>query len=51
MTRSLNSIDVYIEALRESYKRFGDESYWKIEYFKKNQKATIDDFKIWFREM
>ena len=51
VTRSLNSINIYIEALRESYKRFSDESYWKIEYFKSNPNSTIDDFEMWFREI
>jgi hypothetical protein len=50
-TRFLNSIDTYIEALKESYIRFKDESYWKIEYFKGHPESTINDFYIWFREI
>ncbi len=50
VTRSLNSVEIYIEALTESYKRFKDESFWKIEYFKKHPENTIDQFQLWFRE-
>jgi hypothetical protein len=50
-TRSLNSIDAYIEALKESFKRFQDESYWKIEYFKQFPENTIEQFELWFREI
>jgi hypothetical protein len=51
MTRSLNSYAVYAEALTESFKRFSDQSYWKMEYFKEHLEATIEDFEIWFREI
>jgi hypothetical protein len=51
LTRNLSGIDVYTEALKESFKRFNDESYWKIEYFKEHLTATIDDFQMWFREI
>lgn len=51
LTRTLSGIDAYVTALRESFKRFNDESYWKIEYFKENPTKTIDDFQLWFREI
>jgi hypothetical protein len=50
-TRILNNIDTYIEALTESYKRFSDESYWKIEYFKEHPDHDINQFQMWFREI
>jgi hypothetical protein len=50
-TRILNSIDTYIAALKESFNRFKDESYWKIEYFREHPEATIQDFEMWFREI
>ena len=49
--RNLSDLNVYISALTESFKRFSDESYWKIEYFKEHTEATIDDFNMWFREI
>lgn len=49
--RTLNDLSKYIKALQESYKRFSDESYWKIQYFKEHPEATIEDFQMWFREI
>ena len=49
-TRYLCDWNTYTEALKESFKRFQDESYWKIEFFRNNPLATIEDFNIWFRE-
>lgn len=49
--RTLNDLNTYITALQEAFKRFSDESYWKIEYFKQFPQATIDEFYVWFREM
>lgn len=51
VTRSLNSVDTYVEALTESYKRFSDQSYWKIEYFKQFPENDINQFNMWFREI
>jgi hypothetical protein len=51
VTRSLSGIDTYVEALKESFERFQDESHWKIEYFKQFPNNTIDQFEIWFREI
>lgn len=51
LTRNLCGIDCYTEALKESYKRFNDESYWKIEYFKQFPNNTIEQFEMWFREI
>lgn len=51
LTRTLSGIDTYVTALRESFKRFNDESYWKIEYFNQFPKSTIQEFNIWFREI
>jgi hypothetical protein len=50
VTRSLNSIDTYIEALKESFKRFSDQSYLKISYFKYRPNSTIEEFNSWLRE-
>lgn len=51
LTRHLCNINVYTEALKESFKRFNDESHWKIEYFKQFPEATIEEFYSYFREI
>jgi hypothetical protein len=49
--RNLNDLNTYIEALQESAKRFNDESYWKIEYFREHPNNDIHDFYVWFKEI
>jgi hypothetical protein len=49
-TRILNPVDIYVEALKESFKRFQDQSYLKISYFKHKPNASIEEFNSWLRE-
>lgn len=48
--RLLNPLYTYIEALKELFKRFQDQSYLKISYFTNKPNASITEFNSWLSE-
>lgn len=50
-SRRLIGINTYINARKEAFKRWNDNSNYYISFFTQTPSATIDKFNRWFREI